>query len=68
MLISFGDLIIWFPCSPTVKALNFSYIDIKEDVYAMEVQESDGLISCNLIPATDIRGQPRQLVHVRDSV
>jgi hypothetical protein len=34
----------------------------------MEVQDGDNLISCILVAATDIRGQARELVHVRYSI
>jgi hypothetical protein len=41
---------------------------IKENIYATEAQDYDNLISCILVAATDIRGQPRQLIHARNYI
>jgi hypothetical protein len=39
-----------------------------KNVYAVEVQDSDSLINCILVTATDIWDQHRQLVWVRHSI
>lgn len=41
---------------------------IRENGYAMEMQDSDDLISHILVAAADIRGQPRTLVCTVDSI
>lgn len=70
--IGHGGPIIWPPCSPDINPLDlFLWGSTKENVYAMLCLcfcLCDHLINCILVSVADIRGQPRQLVCVRDCI
>jgi hypothetical protein len=62
--VQFSGLHVHLTWTPSI----FSYgVASKKMVYTVEVEDNDSLINCIPVAVTNIRGWPKQLVHVSDS-